>query len=306
MGKVHYQVVMTYYRLMRKLRSAGVEPSPQQLRVSADRLGALTPMPMGTKLEMTELNGVPSGIVSYSKKRQSGIIFFVHGGGFAFGSTKTHRSAVARLAKFTGCLGVIPEYRLTPEHPYPAPLEDCVAAYEGLVKRYPEEDIFVFGDSAGGNLAVETVLSAQKLGLKLPSKVVLMSPWLDLSPDSESIQKNKDGDSLFDKTDLLHYSRMYLADSNPYDETISPLRADLGSFPKTLIQVAKNELLYFDSKHFSDRLNTYNVPHEVQEEENLFHSWQLFPDLVPEAYKSLQLAADFVLDKSDVSLGMQK
>ena len=128
----------------------------------------------------------------------------------------------------------------------------------------------------------------------MPDKVVLMSPWLDLSPDSESVLKNRDEDSLFDKNDLIHYSRLYLGDTNPYDENLSPLKADLTSFPETLIQVAENELLYYDSVQFAERLEQAGAKVELKVESNLFHSWQLFPDFVPEAKKSLDEAAEFI------------
>lgn len=294
MGKVHYQVVMTYYKLLRKLRSAGVQPTPQQLRSAADRLGGLYPMPMGTSLDKVELGGVSCGKIDYRNQDRGGLIMFIHGGGFAFGSTNTHRAAVARLCKSSGCIGFIPEYRLTPEHPYPDPLNDCVASYNAMVQRYPDRKVFLFGDSAGGNLAAETVLTVLKEGGRVPDKVVLMSPWLDLSPDSESVLKNRDEDSLFDKNDLIHYSRLYLGDTNPYDENLSPLKADLTSFPETLIQVAENELLYYDSVQFAERLEQAGAKVELKVESNLFHSWQLFPDFVPEAKKSLDEAAEFI------------
>ncbi|WP_306643863.1 alpha/beta hydrolase [Sanyastnella coralliicola] len=294
MGKVHYQVVMAYYWLIRKLRNAGVDPSPRHLRLAADRVGSVSPMPMGTKLERTQLEGVPTGKITYRTPNDEGVLMFIHGGGFAFGSVNTHRSAVAHLCKMTGFTGYIPEYRLTPEHPYPIPLEDCVAAYEGMIERHPGRKIILLGDSAGGNLATETVLEILRKGKKAPDKFILMSPWLDLSPESESAQKNRDEDSLFDKNDLIHYSRMYVGDLNPNSSAISPINADLKGFPETLIQVAENELLYFDSLRFSEALVKAKVDVEMQVEPHLFHSWQLFPDFVPEAKRSLEKAAEFI------------
>lgn len=294
MGKVHYQVVMTYYKLMRKLRSVGVEPTPLQLRTAADGLGALSPMPMGTQLEMTDLGGRPCGMITYRKAKNDDIIFFVHGGGFAFGSVKTHRTAVAHLCKMAACVGFIPEYRLTPEFPYPAALDDCVDAYTELIVRHPNRRVFIFGDSAGGNLAVETILAIRKKSLPLPHRLVLMSPWLDLSPSSESVLKNRDEDSLFDKNDLIHYSSLYVGNLNPKDAALSPIDANLSEFPPTLIQVAENELLYFDSVRFAQNLRDFGVDVNLQVEDNLFHSWQLFPDLLPEAKRSLEEAARFI------------
>lgn len=294
MGKVHYHLVTTYYKLMRKLRSAGVEPSPKQLRASADGLALLNPMQMGTNLSMTEFNGVPTGEVTYRNTTNKGIVLFIHGGGFAFGSVKTHRSSVAYLCRRTGMTGYIPEYRLAPEHKYPIPLDDCIAAYKGVLERHPDRPIHLFGDSAGGSLAAGMIHRMKREGIKMPDSLVLMSPWLDLRPDSESIVKNRDEDSLFDKDDLLHYAKFYLDEKDANEVDVSPLLGEVDYFPQTLIQVAENELLYFDSLRFAEKLKAAKVPFTLQVEEFLFHSWQLFPDYVPEARESLRKAEAFI------------
>lgn len=294
MGKVHYTVVMTYYRLLRKLRSAGVQPTPQTLRTTADRFGALLPMPFNTKLELEKLGGQPCGRVTYRLAQRSGVFIFIHGGGFAFGSVNTHKVAVAHLCKMTGMTGYIPEYRLSPEHAYPIPLDDCYAAYVDICKRHSDEPVYLLGDSAGGNLAASLVLRLREKGKRLPDKLVLMSAWLDLSAESESIVKNRDEDSLFDGEDLLYYGRNYAGDADPSHPELSPLRGDVNGFPPTLIQVAENELLVFDSKRFAEKLEAAGVPMVLSAWPELFHSWQLFPDFVPEAKKALHEAAEFL------------
>ncbi len=295
MGKVQYTVVTTYYKLIRKLRSAGIEPSPQALRTAADTFATLYPMPMNTRLEMIQLGGRPCGLVSHRIPKTNDVFVFIHGGGFAFGSVRTHRVAIAHLCKMTGMRGYIPEYRLTPEHPYPAALNDIESAWNDLLKTFPSHAIHLMGDSAGGNLAAALVHRLKDKGRRLPASLILMSPWLDLAPDSASALKNRDQDSLFDKNDLIHYSRFYIGDSNYRDPDLSPLRADVGGFPPTLLQVAENELLYFDSLAMIEKLKDAGVEHEVIVEQNLFHSWQLFPDFIPEAKQSLQQAANFIL-----------
>jgi acetyl esterase/lipase len=294
MGKVHYQLVTTYYKLMRKLRSAGVEPKPQQLRAAADRLASIYPMPFSAQLEMVELGQRPCGVITPRKQTSEDIFIFIHGGGFAFGSVKTHRAAVAHLCKMTGMTGFIPEYRLTPEYSFPTPFEDCMRFYEDLVKHYPNRRIFLFGDSAGGNLAA--AMTAEIIGRKLqkPERLVLMSPWLDLSPESESARKNRDEDSLFDRNDLEHYSKYYVGKHDVSDPRVSPLHASVEAFPPTQIQVAENELLYFDSLAFARKLETAGIDVDLRVEQELFHSWQLFPDFVPEAKRSLEQAANFI------------
>lgn len=294
MGKVHYTVVMTYYKLIRKLRSAVITPSPQKIRLTADTFAGLYPLPMNTGLEMVQLGGRPCGVIKHREPRNKGLFVFIHGGGFAFGSVKTHRVAIAHLCKLTGMMGFIPEYRLTPESTYPMPLEDCMNVYHAICERYPKRPIYLMGDSAGGNLAASMIGRLQREGGVMPEKLVLMSPWLDLHPQSQSLLKNRDQDSLFDKDDLLEYSALYYGENDPESADISPYRADVNHFPPTLIQVAENELLYFDSIGFADRLKQAGVETVLQVEPFLFHSWQLFPDFVPEAASSLKAVAAFL------------
>lgn len=279
---------------MRKLRSAGVQPTPGQLRASADALALLNPMQMGTNLEMTELNGVSTGKITYRHANKKGIFMFIHGGGFAFGSVKTHRSSVAYLSRRTGMTGFIPEYRLTPENSYPIPLDDCMSAYTGLIERHPDRPVHLLGDSAGGSLAAGMIHRMAKDGIQMPNSLILMSPWLDLRPNSESIQINNKEDSLFDKDDLIHYSEMYVKGQDPSNIEISPVLGEVDYFPPTLIQVAKNELLYPDSLKLAKKLEAAGVLYKLEAEEQLFHSWQLFPDYVPEARESLRKAERFI------------
>ena len=294
MGKVHYQLITTYYRLMRKLRSAGVNPSPQQLRSAADKLALMNPLPMGAKFGDTELGGVKCGHAYHRKRNTNRILFVIHGGGFAFGSFLTHRAMISYLTRLTGYECYSPEYRLAPEHPFPIPLEDCYSAYMGLCERHPDARITVMGDSAGGNLAASLVLLIREREKRMPVNVVLMSPWLDLSPESESVKKNRDQDSLFDKSDLLHYSAMYLGGEDADNQLASPLRGNLTGFPPTLIQVAQNELLYFDSEQFAEMLTAAGVEVTCATYPMLFHSWQLFPHLVPEAKQALDQVGEFI------------
>lgn len=294
MGKVHYTLVMTYYRMLRKLRAAGMEPTPQTIRTTADRFAALLPMPFNTELQVEKINGVECGRVSYRHAHREGVFVFIHGGGFAFGSVKTHKVPVAHFCKMTGMTGYIPEYRLSPESTYPIPLDDCHKAWLGICNRHPDQSIYLLGDSAGGNLAAALVLRLREAGQRLPDKLVLMSPWLDLSPQSESIVKNRYQDSLFDADDLLHYAANYTGAANPDDADVSPIRGDLKGFPPTLVQVAENELLFYDSERFAEAMKEAGSPVLFRAWPELFHSWQLFPDFVPEAKTALQEAADFL------------
>ncbi|MFM1931469.1 MAG: hypothetical protein RL226_772 [Bacteroidota bacterium] len=301
MGKVHYQLITTYYKLMRILRAAGMNPTPQQLRAAVDKLALMNPLPRTAEMEKTELGGVPAWYVHQRKRNASKLFFVIHGGGFVFGSFLTHRAMIAYLNRLTGYEAYAPEYRLAPEHPFPIPLEDCYSAYTAMVERHPDASIAILGDSAGGNLAASLVVLLRERGHRLPDHLVLFSPWMDLSPESQSVLKNRNEDSLFDKDDLVHYSALYLAGQSAEMPQCSPLRADLEGFPPTLIQVAGNELLYYDSEEFAERLKAAGVRTVCSVYPLLFHVWQLFPHLVPEAKQALDEVAEFVLAPSNES-----
>ncbi|MGB1032041.1 MAG: alpha/beta hydrolase [Flavobacteriales bacterium] len=293
MSNWQHQMAMTYYRMMKGIRSK-VELDPTQIRTYMDIVATLALPSIGFDVFNENIGGVKMETVKHKSVEKGKVLFFIHGGAFAFGSAKTHRPAACFLSKRVHSTVYLPQYRTTPEYNYPIPLEDCIKAWKGVVEKHPDEEIYLIGDSAGGNLSAALTMFCRDNGLKLPNKLVLLSPWLDLNEDSASCQINAHEESIFDKEDLMVYSSHYLAGRSPKDPLISPLRGEVKSFPKTMIQVAKNELLYHDSINFEQKLRDAEVETVLDEEDALFHSWQLVPDYLPAAKKSLEKVAQFL------------
>ncbi|NQX90649.1 MAG: alpha/beta hydrolase [Flavobacteriales bacterium] len=288
-----YQMAMTYYKMMRQVKSR-IDLAPKQIRGYMDALAILTPPAIGFEsTEITDLN-VPLWKVEHKSVEKGKVIFFIHGGAFAFGSVRTHKPAAYFLSKRLKSAVYLPEYRTTPEHNFPLPLEDCLEAWKKVTALHPDEEIYVVGDSAGGNLSAALTYYTGKETLRQPDKLVLMSPWLDLRPESKSSFRNYCDESIFDKEDLQVYARHYLGGRDSDDPLISPLTADVSGFPKTFIQVATNELLYPDSQEFFQKLQDHGVEAFLDTEDNLFHSWQLLPDYLPAAKRSLEKVAEFL------------
>lgn len=289
---MQYHMMMTYYKVMKQVRKK-VELEPASIRKYmklATKVNAFFPQ---TKVNKIKLGKVETDHVP-CRSTTDRLLFFVHGGAFVFGSSEMHHPIAKRLSRQLGAPAYIPAYRQAPEHTYPIPLEDCFEAYEALAKRNPGKKIIIIGDSAGGNLAASLCLKLKQTTICPPDSLILFSPWLDLHTSAESVVRNKSEESLFDKHDLLTYASLYIQGHDPDEPLISPLRGDLEGMPRTLIQVAENELLFFDGVRFAEKLERSGVDVVLQVEPNLFHSWQLAPSFLPAAKRSLDQAVLFL------------
>lgn len=283
------------HRMGRSVRRDYVGMTPQQIRLALDQLSRLNPGPFGAHFEMTKVGQTPTAKVTWpNAERRSGILLLVHGGGFAFGSARTHRALAVHLARTTGHEVWIPEYRLAPEHPFPAALEDLQAIALSMdVDRQPL--VAVVGDSAGGNLAASLVQWLASLHPKRMARgCVLMSPWWDLSPQSRSNVQDAEAFSLFDRYDMLTYSNFYLQGANAQQPMASPLRGDFAGFPPTYLEGSLVEYLQPDIALGKEKLQAAGVDLVYREEEMALHGWQLFPDALPEARRSVEAISDFV------------
>jgi len=223
-----------------------------------------------------------------------GAILYLHGGAYALGSVDVHREIIARLARATKirCLAI--EYRLAPEHPYPAALEDSIAAYHWLLTQgvEPSQIIFVW-DSAGGGLALASLVALRDAGEPLPAGTVCISPWTDLALTGASIQSKAKVDPYLDPASLQKYARYYAGENEPSSPLISPLYANLEGFPPLLIQVGTDEILLDDATRFAEKARDSGVDVTLQILDGMFHVFQLIPFL-PETKKAVGSIAEFV------------
>jgi monoterpene epsilon-lactone hydrolase len=294
MNLFKYEYIMLYYKFTRAVRSH-MDIGPVQLRSYLERLSHFTPAPRGVKTSKETIGEIKCDRITYKGESNETIILYLHGGAFAFGSSKTHRALMGHLARLTKCEILAPNYRLTPEFKYPAGLDDCEKVYTRMLEMYPNKKIIVMGDSAGGNLSCALTERCISKNIQLPSKLALMSPWLDLRINSESAKLNQAADSVFNQKDLRSYADLYADGTEMETPEISPLQSkNLSSYPPVLLQVATNELLFPDSEIFAKKLQEAQVNVRFQASDKLFHSWQVFPDYVSEAMKSLEEIAEFV------------
>ncbi|GAA4615950.1 hypothetical protein GCM10023195_70640 [Actinoallomurus liliacearum] len=224
-----------------------------------------------------------------------GAILYLHGGGYAFCSPRTHRTLTSRLAADTGLPVLAPSYRLAPEHPFPAALEDALAAYRWLLTDLPPSRIVIAGDSSGGHLAAAMVGEALRSGLPAPGGVVLFSPWVDLSCELSVLSDREYRDPFISPALARHFGRLYVGDHNDWsDPRLSLLDCDGLELPPFLIQVAKQEVLRGEAERLAEALTSSGNRCELQVWPGQIHVFQLFNRLFPEARAAVREAADFI------------
>lgn len=217
-------------------------------------------------------------------------VLYLHGGGYRFGSSALAVPFASRLAAAATVRVVCADYRLAPEHPFPAALHDTVRIYEKLAG----EDVVVVGDSAGGGLAVALPLVAQQIGATAPAGLVLLSPWVDLRCESPTYDSRGATDQLFSRSAALAASDMYRQDHDADDPLVSPILGDLSSFPPTLLFAAGDEVLLGDSLALADRLVDAGARLQFVVEPGLQHVWPvLWPELAQSA-RALSIITSFL------------
>ncbi|MCW3698867.1 alpha/beta hydrolase [Burkholderia cenocepacia] len=222
-------------------------------------------------------------------------LLYFHGGGYYFCSTKTHRPLVFGLTKRAGVRSFSLDYRLAPENRFPAALDDALAAYRQLMALgTPPESIVLGGDSAGGGLALATLVALRDRGEPLPAGAILFSPWTDLAGTGGTMRSNDGVDPMFAAAALPKAAKLYLGDepaTNPY---ASPLYADFTGLPPLYIQAGSTEVLLDDSRRVAEKAKAAGVQVEIEVWPDMPHVWQLYAPMVPEARDALDRAAAFL------------
>jgi epsilon-lactone hydrolase len=224
------------------------------------------------------------------------VLLYLHGGGFIGCSPETHRMLVSSLVRRLQAEAFVPKYRLAPEHPYPAALEDAVSAYRHLTNERGIDSarIVVFGDSAGGGLALATVMALRDAGDTLPAGIALFSPWTDLAATGRSLDENSDSCAMFAGDTIRRASRFYVADEDPRHPLVSPLFGDFRGLPPLLLHASEDEVLRDDSVRVAERAREAGVGVTLRLWRHVPHVWQFFAAVLPEARESLQDAVTFV------------
>lgn len=251
--------------------------------------------PRDVAMEKAVIEGVPTEWLVPKGGGNGTVILHLHGGGFVSGSAAGHRMLTSLLAKRCGSRVLAPNYRLAPEYPYPAALDDALAVYRHLLgSGQAPGKIAVSGDSAGGGLAVAMMMALVEAGDPLPGAAVLMSPWVDLSLCSQTCSANAEIDAVLSVPTLKAWARDYSGDLGLDHPHVSPLYGDFRGLPPMLIQVGSDEVLLDDARRTAAKAQAAGVSVELRVWEGLWHCWQVLGTMVPENKASMAEVAVFL------------
>ena len=228
-------------------------------------------------------------------EEHSRIILFLHGGAYVNGSPHAYQGLACRIAQAVKAKILVVDYRLAPEHPYPAALEDAEAAYNWILSQsFLPSQISFIGDSAGGGLVLSLLQDLKKKDLPLPACAVLLSPWTDLSCSLPSMQENASKDPMLDPILALDRARSYAGSLDLRDPAVSPLYGDLFGLPPLLIHVGSDEILLDDSRYLAEKAQQAGTMVELEIWDKMFHVWHFLAGILPQGRKAIHRIAEFV------------
>jgi len=269
--------------------------TPQELRVVFEKLGDSTPLAPDIKKEKVSAGGIDAEWISAPNSSADRAVLYVHGGGYVIGSVNTHRDLLARIARASGARVLGINYRLAPEHPFPAAVDDSVAAYRWMLAQGLNPNrIAVAGDSAGGGLTVATLVAIRDAKLPVPGAGVCISPWVDMEGIGETMKTRAAADPVVQREGLLGMAAAYLGGQNPRSPLAAPLYADLKGLPPLLIQVGDAETLLDDSIRLNDRAKAAGVSTKLEVWPEMIHVWQLFAAFLPEGQQAIDGIGSFL------------
>lgn len=241
------------------------------------------------------IGGVPVAWVAAGGADPGRIFIYLHGGGYQVGSIESHADLVERISAASGMTGLIIDYRLAPEHRFPAPIDDVLTVWAALADRGIDvTEISMVGDSAGGNLALASVIALRERGRALPSALVLLSPWTDLEAKGASYETRAAADPIHQRKMILNMAGAYLNGADAADRLASPLNADLSALPRMLIQVGDRETVLSDSEDLASAARQAGVSVSLQVWPGMIHVFQQFPDVLPEAREAVDAIGAFL------------
>jgi acetyl esterase/lipase len=254
-------------------------------RAETELLSLNTPALKRVRREPVEAGGVPGEWFIPPEVKGDGVVLYLHGGAYVYGSTRTHGDLIARLALGTGLRVLAPNYRLAPEHPFPAQVEDAVAVYRWLLGTgVKAERVVLSGDSAGGGLVVAAMLSCRARSVPQPAGGVVIAPWVDIECTGASMESN----ALYDWGDkpmLLHWAKWFIGAGDPHHPLASPIHADLRGLPPLFIHVGSAELQLDDGRNFAEKARAQGVKVELVVWPEMVHNFQTFGDAFPESVR---------------------
>jgi epsilon-lactone hydrolase len=270
-------------------------PTVADMRQGFAALAAKFPLAQDVSFTPVDAGGVPAAWVVAPGADRGRTMLYLHGGGYVIGSIHTHRDLAARLSRATAARVLIIDYRLAPEQPFPAAVDDATAAYRWLLTQGATPSrTSVAGDSAGGGLTIAVLVALRDAGVALPAAGVCLSPWIDLEGIGESVITRARLDPIVQQPGLLRFAEHYLGGADPRTPLAAPLYADLTGLPPLLIQVGTAEILLDDSTRLAARAQAAGVQVTLQVCQDMIHVWQLFAAMLPEGQQAIDQIGAYI------------
>jgi acetyl esterase/lipase len=258
--------------------------------------------PPGTSVEPVDAGGVPAEWVVAPGADSGRVLLYLHGGAYQIGSPGTLRHMVALLSGAARARVLSVDYRLAPEHPFPAAVDDAVAAYRWLLASGTDRGVLALaGDSAGGGLALASLVALRDAGEPMPAAAVVMSPWTDLALTGESLRTRADVDVLIKPGGMAETAQAYLAGQDPRHPYASPLYADLHGLPPMLIHVGDAEVILDDSTRLAARARAHGVDVTLEVWDEMPHVWHAFAGMLPEADQAIERIGSWLSERITAS-----
>lgn len=269
-------------------------------RQRLDKLAGLVPLPRGVKTRPLMIRDIPALWIDVNAKNHR-VILFLHGGAFNIGSIESHKEYAARLGQAADANVLLIEYRLAPEHPFPAGLDDAVAAYHWLlVQGYSCKNIAIAGDSAGGGLALSTSMRLRDEGSPLPACLCLMSPWTDLTMSGDSVKDNATTDIMLNPLWTRQLAHNYAGPDGLANPLASPHFGDYKGLPPMITHAADDEILLSDARRMTQKAVQAGVDATLEEYRGVWHIWHTHAGFMPESKKALNKMGEFIQRHTDV------
>jgi epsilon-lactone hydrolase len=248
------------------------------------------------KCEPVDAGGVKAEWIVPPGAADDRVVLYLHGGGYVMGSINTHRAMIARIARASKARALALDYRMAPEHPFPAAVEDATAAYRWLLAQgYKPGKIVISGDSAGGGLTLATLLSLRDARTPLPAAAAPISPWTDMEGTGASVKTRAAKDPMVGSSNLLPMAKMYIGDQDPKNPLASPLHGDYHGLPPLLIQVGDAEILLDDSTRVAECAKAAGVKVDLEVWDEMMHVWHVFAKILPEGQQAIDKIGEFVI-----------
>ncbi len=275
-------------------------PPPESLtlderRAQYERAEKVFPLPPDVTVKQLSAPAPPGEWLEPATAREGAVVLYLHGGGYGIGSPRSHRHLAAAIAAAAGSSSLLLDYRLAPEHRFPAAVDDARAAYRWLLDRGTGPGrIVVAGDSAGGGLTVATLLALRDGRVPLPAAGVCISPWVDLACGGASYASKAASDPIVRRAGVVEMAQAYLGAEDPRTPLASPLHADLSGFPPLLIHVGSEEVLLDDAVGLAERAKAAGVPATLEVWDGMIHVWHWFLPMLEEAERAVERIGRFI------------